>query len=89
MFQPSALTHESPTLQLVSLRSDLPSCRITLETFRSCCALADSCRLFPVHSDTLWRRPGFAGSADMLWIRKVAMFVIMSWCTGYFFESVL
>lgn len=55
-----------PTLQLVSLRRDLPSCRTALETHRSCCATADSWWLLPCHSDTLWRRPGFAGSADIL-----------------------
>lgn len=59
------LQHE-PTLQLVSLRSDLPSCRITLETYRSCSAVADSCWLLLFHSDTLWRRLGFARSADIL-----------------------
>lgn len=69
---------QEPTLQLVSLRSDLPSCRITLETFRSCCALADSWRLLLVHSDTLWRRPGFAGSADILWLGNVAKIVTVS-----------
>lgn len=57
---------QASTLQLVSLRSDFPSCRITLEVFRSCCAVADSCRLLPVQSDTVWRRPGFEGSADIL-----------------------
>ena len=59
-----------PTLQLVSLRSDLPSCRITLETYRSCCAVADSCWLLLYHSDTLWRRAGFAGSADILLLEQ-------------------
>lgn len=61
---------QNPTLQLVSLRSDLPSCRITFETFRSCCAAADSWRLLLIHSDTLWRRPGFAGSADILLLEQ-------------------
>ncbi|TNN53203.1 hypothetical protein EYF80_036564 [Liparis tanakae] len=51
---------------VVSLRSDLPSCRITLETKRSRWAAADSCWLLTSDSDTLWRRPGFAGSADIL-----------------------
>ncbi len=55
----------SPTLQLVSLRSDLPSCWITLEMILSCCAVADSWWLLLCHSDTLWRRPGLAGSADI------------------------
>lgn len=74
---------QEPTLQLVSLRSDLPSCRITLETFRSCCALADSWRLLLVHSDTLWRRLGFAGSADIPWLGNVAKIVTVNKWTAW------
>lgn len=62
-------------MQLVSLRRDLPSRRITLEASRSCRAVADSWLLLPVHSDTLWRRPGLAGSADILWLRTFAEMV--------------
>lgn len=58
------------TLQLVSLRRDLPSWRITLEMYRSVCAVADSWRLLLSHSDTLWRRPGFAESADVMLLQQ-------------------
>lgn len=69
IFEKCPPKHE-PTLQLVSLRRDLPSWRITLEMYRSVCAVADSWRLLLSHSDTLWRRPGFAESADVMLLQQ-------------------
>lgn len=59
-----------PTLQPVWSRSDLPSSRMASDASRSFCAAADSRWLLESHSDTLWRRPGFAESAHILLLRQ-------------------
>lgn len=63
-------TKQDPTLKLVSLRSVLPSCLMTFEMCRSCWAVADSCWLLLVHSDTLRCRPGFAFSEGIIFLLK-------------------